>query len=120
MSFATIWPSWLYPDAQPGDPYGWVVVACGHVMLGAIFYGLVRTVITRKHARLLAVSAYLAIEAVQYFLLGGDLVDGITDAVFVLGGMALADEALLKEPYGFSLMLVGISIALAMGALLRI
>lgn len=115
-----LWPAWLLPDDQAGDPYQWAVVASGHVMLGAIVFSAAAWLIGHRAAAYTVITGYLAIEAVQLFLLGGTLTDGLTDAFFVIGGMVMGDEAMRKQPDGFMAMLVFMALGIFVGVVIRL
>lgn len=114
-----LWPTWLLPDDQPADWYQWVLVAAGHSMLGLIAFSLSGRAWGRSAAWALCMIVYVSIEVLQ-LLLGGTVTDGLTDALFVVGGMALADEATKREPYGFLAVTVMMAFATALGVGLRL
>ena len=90
------------PDSQPGDAYGWIVVQCGHAMLG---FGLSLIV-----GPLVAVLAYFIAWEVLYQIrrLGGGWRDSVADTLFVgVGGLLSAYPAFQVHIYaGFVVMLI--------------
>lgn len=111
-------PAWLMPDAQPGDWYQWAVVASGHLALGLGAYTLVWRIAGPLVAWGLCLGCYLLIEALQ-LAIGGGLLDGLTDALFVVGGMMAASEALKREPYGFVIVVAAMTLAGLTGVAIR-
>lgn len=119
MSFETMrfLPDFLMPDAQPGDWYQWVVVAAGHASIGVAAMVSLRVLPVRS-AMTLCLSLYLMLEAAQ-LAVGGDLVDGATDALFVIGGMVMAAGARSGSVRQFDGAALAMMIAAAAGAWLR-
>lgn len=111
-------PGWLAPDDQPGDWYQWAVVASGHLALGLGAYTLVWRIAGPLVAWGLCLGLYLVIEALQ-LAVGGGLLDGLTDALFVTGGMMAASEALKREPYGFAVVIAFMALAGLAGVAIR-
>lgn len=103
-------PEWLMPDAQPGDWYQWAVVASGHIAIGLGAYTLVWRVAGPLVSWGLCLGFYILIEALQ-LAIGGGLLDGLTDALFVVGGMTAASEALKREPHGFVVVVAAMTLA---------
>lgn len=112
-------PEWLMPDAQPGDWYQWAVVASGHLALGLGAYTLVWRIAGPLVAWGLCLGVYLVLEALQ-LAVGGGIVDGLTDALFVVGGMAMAGEAMKREPYGFVIVVAAMTLAGLTGVAIRL
>jgi hypothetical protein len=114
----TLLPEWLMPDAQPGDWYQWTLVAAGHVMLGAAGFTALRLPLGHVAAWGACLGIYLVLEALQ-LAVGGGIVDGLTDALFVVGGMAMAGEAMNREPYGFCVVVAAMTLAGLTGVAIR-
>lgn len=114
-----IWLSWLLPDDQPGDWYQWTVVAAGHVMLGAAAFVPLRLIAGFRSAWAICLGVYVTLELLQ-LAIGGSLVDGLTDALFVVGGMTMASEATKREPFGFTVVVVILTAAAMVGIGLRL
>ena len=97
----------LTPDDFAGDWYGWLTNQAAHFILGGalqLLFGL------------WWVPAYLAVE-VAHYAVGGTVIDGVTDTLFVGCGAAVAYALRLdrdtKAVTAFSLFIV----ALALGVL---
>ena len=112
-------PDWLMPDAQPDDWYQWVIGAAGHSMLGVTSFVSIREFCGAIVAWVVCLGAYLLLEFVQLFA-GGSITDGLTDALFVMGGMVMADEATRKEREGFVQMVGLILLASIFGVGMRV
>lgn len=72
------------PESFDFDWYGWATNQMGHTFLG-VALALICSRLKWQHVW---VVGYLAVEIVQ-FGLGGDLLDGMTDTMFVASGAAI-------------------------------
>jgi hypothetical protein len=88
------------PEAQ-ADPHYWLATAAGHVLIGAVLWGMAAWAlwrVTGATRRLLAASvvalAYAAVEGAEWPYWAGSTTDGLQDAAldfaFVEAGAALA------------------------------
>ena len=119
LDMITLLPEWLMPDAQPGDWYQWTLVAAGHVMLGAAGFTALRLPLGHVAAWGACLGVYLVLEALQ-IAVGDGIVDGLTDALFVVGGMAMAGEAMKRDPYGFGVVVGFMTLAALAGIGIRL
>ena len=72
------------PEAFDFDWYGWITNQMGHSFLGVAL----ALIFSRFRWQHIWVIGYLAVEVYQ-FLHGGDLLDGMTDTMFVAAGAAI-------------------------------
>ena len=112
-------PGFLMPDDQPGDWYGWTTVAYSHSMLGLTALAPLRWTLGRDVAWSICLACYIVLELLQ-LAVGGSLLDGLTDALFVVSGMMLANEALRQSRGGFLVTVGFITAAVIVGIAVRL
>jgi hypothetical protein len=82
---------WLSSPEAQATPHYWLATAAGHVLIGAVLWGVISGPITTRPKAAIAVALiYAGWESVQIAGFGGGVLDAVLDAAFVVGGALTA------------------------------